>query len=70
MGWSSWDGESGERGTWFGPAPTLNKHTLRAQKLDKKADKADRKGNGIRSGWYRGKADRAAEKGGWSRWGL
>jgi hypothetical protein len=45
--------------------PTVNRHTLRAKKLDAKAAKAERKGNWLGFARLDAKADRAAKKGGW-----
>jgi hypothetical protein len=52
---------------WFTTEPTrINRHTLRAQKLDRKYAKALKGSRPDRSASLRHKADRAARKGGWS----
>lgn len=45
--------------------PQVNRHTLKAQKLDAKAEKAARKGDLIRACELSNKADKAGRKGGW-----
>jgi hypothetical protein len=45
--------------------PRENKHTLRARKLDAKAEKASRRGQIDTSVRLERKADKAARKGGW-----
>ena len=45
--------------------PRENKHTLRAQKLDRKSDQAAKRGNYDLSARLERRADKAARKGGW-----
>ena len=50
--------------TWTTP-PQQNKHTLKAQKLDRKAAKAAGKGKRYKADRLTGRADKKAAKGGW-----
>jgi hypothetical protein len=45
--------------------PAWNKHTLKAEKLDRKASKAAKRGDTDSYGRLTRKADRRAAKGGW-----
>jgi hypothetical protein len=45
--------------------PVINNKTLKAQKLDRRADKALRDGKPHQAGRLRDKADKIARKGGW-----
>lgn len=45
--------------------PAWNKHTLKAARLDAKADRALRRGDVERAGRLERRADRIARKGGW-----
>jgi hypothetical protein len=44
------------------PPPVPNRHTVKAQKMDRKAD---RQKDAFMANHYREKADKAARKGGW-----
>jgi hypothetical protein len=46
--------------------PAWNKHTIKAAKLDAKAERALRRGDPIRAAELTGRADCIARKGGWT----